>query len=104
MRRRGGRGPSYICSTLHEPRSVWGLYGFRGMCHIKVVHFGYSTYVWPTCKEMVVVLSHPLKRLSVISMLSIYGPTRSITTLPNNERGYFDLGGDYFFVCNTVYI
>ena len=63
-----------ICSTLREPRSVRGVYGFLGMWNIKVVHFGYSTYVWPTCKAMVVVLSHPLKRLSAISMLSIYGP------------------------------
>ena len=33
MRRRGGMGPSYICSTLREPRSMW-VHGLRFLRHV----------------------------------------------------------------------
>ena len=44
MRWRGGKG-TIICSTLHEPRSVWvhGLRFLRHVWHIKVEHFRYYT-------------------------------------------------------------
>ena len=74
-----GRGPSYVIRFMNLALCGCMVYGFGGMWQIKVVHFGYSTYVWTTCKAMVVVLSHPLKRLSAISMLSICGPAWSIT-------------------------
>ena len=51
------------------------------------LHVGQTYVEYEKCKVMVVVLSHPLTRLSTILMLSIYGPTWSITTLPDNERG-----------------
>ena len=104
MHRRGGRGPAYVVRfmnlALHGDFTV-----FRGMCHIKVVHFGYSTYVWPTCKAMVVVLSHPLMRLSAISMVSICGPAWSITTFCLTMRVVnLTQEGVIFLLVNIVYI
>jgi hypothetical protein len=86
MRRRGGRGPSYVVGFMNL--ALCGDFTvFEACATSKLCILGIQHMFWPTCKAMVVVLSHPLKRLSAISMLSIYGPAWSITTLPDNGRG-----------------
>ena len=74
MRRRGGRGPSYVVRFMNlalcEGFTVFEACGTSKLCILGIQHI----YVWPTCKAVVVVLSHPLKRLSTISMLPSMGP------------------------------
>ena len=41
----GGRGPSYVVRLMNLALCGCMVYGFGGMWHIKVVHFGYSTYI-----------------------------------------------------------
>ena len=80
MRQRGGRVPSYVVHFMNLALcggfKVFEACGTSKLCILGIQHI----YVWPTCKAVVVVLSHPLKRLSAISMLSICGPAWSITT------------------------
>ena len=70
----GGRGPSYVVRFMNLALcgdfTVFEACGTSKLCILGIQHI----YVWPTCKAVVVVLSHPLKRLSAISMLSIVGP------------------------------
>ena len=63
MQWRGGKG-TIICSTLHETSLCVGAWfmvfeacGTSKLCILGIQHI----YVWPTCKVVVVVLSHPLK-------------------------------------------
>ena len=72
----GGRGPSYVVRFMNLALcgcmfTVFEACGTSKLCILGIQHI----YVWPTCKAVVVVLSHPLKRLSAISLLSICGPT-----------------------------
>ena len=79
MRRRGGRGPAYVVSfmdlALCGDFTVFEACATSKLCILGI----YSTYVWPTYKAMVGVLSHPLKMLLAILMLSFCGPDWSIT-------------------------
>ena len=78
----GVRGPSYVVRLIWTSLCVGAWFtvfeacGTSKLCILGIQHI----YIWLTCKAVVVLLSHPLKRLSAISMLSICGPAWSITT------------------------
>ena len=91
-----GKG-TIIYSMLHEPRSggvtVFEACGTSKLCILGIQHmFGPDAKQWWLSSRTHLSGYHLWVRL-----VHHY-------FLPDNERGQFYLGGDYFFACNKVYI
>ena len=106
MRWRGGKG-TIICSTLHEPRSVWvhGLRFLRHVAHQSCAFWVFNIYMFgPHAKRWWLSSRTHLSGYQRYRCFPSVGPLGPSLLFAWQQERLIWLRRGLLFICNTVYI